>query len=80
MNIFRIGRIANAIAGGWLFLSALLLDRTPNGAMNAAVVGALCAATAIVALYRLPVLRFLEMPLAIWLFATGWRMPGNTPM
>jgi hypothetical protein len=79
MNIFKVGRLANAIVGAWLFLSALLIDRTPHQATNVAVVGALSATSALVALYRLPFLRFLNIPLAVWLFISAW-LPGQTPI
>lgn len=79
MNIFKVGRLANAIVGFWLFLSALLIHRTPHGAMNVAAVGAICAIVALVSLYRLPVLRFINIPLAIWLFITVW-LPGRSPI
>lgn len=74
MNVFRVGRIANVVLGAWLFLSALLLHRTAHQAANVAIVGALVAVLAIVALYRLPLVRFISAPLAVWLFVSAWRL------
>ncbi len=79
MNIFRVGRMATGIAGAWLFLSAVFIHRTQQGATNAAIVGALAFTVALVSLYRLPLLRFLQIPLSIWLFITAW-LPGETPL
>lgn len=77
MNVFRVGRLANAALGGWLFVSALLLDRTPEQAANAAVIGALVAVLAVFALYRVPFIRFLNAPLAVWFLVSAWRTGGS---
>jgi uncharacterized membrane protein (UPF0136 family) len=77
MNIFRIGRIANGILGAWLFLSAVLLDRTDQQAANVAIVGGVVFVVALVALYRLPLLRFINAALAIWVFMSSWIMHGT---
>ena len=80
MNIFKVGRLANAILGAWLFLSAMLIGRSHENALNAAVVGALCVTVALVSRYRLPVLRFLNIPLGVWLFWAGWARHGGTSL
>jgi hypothetical protein len=50
----------------------VLLNRTASSATNVAIVGAVCATVALLSLYRLPFLRFINIPLSIWLFISAW--------
>lgn len=77
MNVFRVGRVANALLGAWLFLSALLLGRTTEQAANVAIVGGLVCVLALLALYRLQFLRFVSAALGVWLFVSAWRFGGT---
>jgi hypothetical protein len=69
-------RYVNAVAGAWLFLSALLWKHQALQSTNAWVVGALIFATAITGI-SVPRARFANTLLAIWLLASTFFFGAN---
>jgi hypothetical protein len=71
----RTARIGSAIAGAWLFVSALVWGRPAERMVSDALVGAAALTIALAALYVRPQLRILNVALAIWLFASLFVLP-----
>jgi hypothetical protein len=71
-------RIANAVIGVWLFISAFVWPHMDPQRTNTWVCGALCVVFALVAM-AVPWVRYLNTLLAIWLFITAWALPSGTP-
>ncbi len=67
-------RILNVVTGIWLVVSAFVAGRSPAQAINAVAVGAASTAIALAAV-RVPAARWLNMLLAMWLFASVLVLP-----
>ncbi len=72
MDYDRVGRIANAVLGAWLFLSSFLLRSTIAQQVNMGLVGTVALGAAIAAFYRWPALRYVNAALGVWLVASTW--------
>ena len=71
---FTTSRIVNIVLGVWLFVSAFLWAHSYAQMTNTWIVGALCAAFALIAM-RVPEARYLNTLLAVWLFVSVWALP-----
>ena len=69
-------RTGNLLIAGWLFLSAFLWDHAVAERVNAAYVGALAFASALVAV-RIPRARNVTSVLALWLFISVILLPSS---
>jgi hypothetical protein len=66
----RTARIGSAIAGGWLFVTALLWRHPVERMVSDALVGAAALTIAMAALYVRPQLRILNLALSVWLLTS----------
>lgn len=69
-------RTGNLLIAGWLFLSAFLWDHAAAERVNAAYVGALAFAAALVAV-PIPRARHVTSVLALWLFISVILLPSS---
>jgi hypothetical protein len=60
--------------GAWFIATAVLWNRTDAGRLHAVVVGLACLVIALAAT-RLPAVRWLYVPLGLWLVASQWIIP-----
>lgn len=67
-------RWMNVALGGWLFVSGFLWLHSQAQFTNAWVVGLAAAAIALISM-RVPQVRFVNVLLALWLFASVWALP-----
>ncbi|WP_433927819.1 SPW repeat protein [Sorangium cellulosum] len=65
----------NIALGIWLFISAFLWRHSQDQFTNTWVVGVLCVAFALLAIWA-PKARYLNTILAIWLFVSAWAIPA----
>jgi hypothetical protein len=64
--------------GLWLFISAFLWPHTYAQFTSSWVVGVLCVAFAVIAVW-VPPARYLIAILAVWLFISAWGLPTRSP-
>lgn len=67
-------RAINIVLGVWLFISAFIWPHSAGQLTNTWIVGALCAAFAVIALW-VHEIRYLNTALAVWLFISAWALP-----
>jgi hypothetical protein len=68
-------RVANIVLGLWLFVSTWLLPQGRASELNGLICGALCVAVAAASI-RMPVLRYANTALSLWLFFTAFAFGG----
>jgi hypothetical protein len=71
-----IARGINNILGIWLFISAFVWDHTMAERTNTWILGILCVAFAVTALWY-SAARLLNTALAVWLFISVWALPHH---
>ncbi len=77
-NPTRAARIASAVLGVWLFISAFIWDHTTAQRGNTWILGVLFVIFALVAMSTSPDVRWVNTILAIWLFISVWALPHRT--
>lgn len=75
MQTSNVPRVLAVIVGIWLFISAFIWVHTSAQMTNTWILGALCVIFALVAMYAVPQVRFLNTLLAIWLFISALVLP-----
>ena len=68
-------RVANALLGGWLFLSAFLWPHTTQQRVNAWVAGMIAVTAALAGLGRATWGRYVNAGLGAWLIASAMFLP-----
>jgi hypothetical protein len=67
-------RVVNVALGIWLFISAFVWPHSPAQMTNTWILGLLCVAFAVAAMYT-PQARYLNSALAVWLFISAFALP-----
>ena len=78
MNVARgtfvAARLVNVVLGIWLVISAFAWPHSEAQRMNAWILGVLCVAFALAALFE-PTARYLNTVLSAWLLVSAWALP-----
>jgi len=74
----RWARVANALLGAWLFLSAFAWEHGPAQFANTWLTGIAVVAIALIAMAA-PNARYFNTAAAIWLFISTFALPGDGP-
>lgn len=80
METARPYNLSIIVAGVWLFVSALLWHHTTAQLVNAIAIGMASILLGALARRHTPngrFARYLELPIAAWLFASSWILPGS---